>query len=76
MEFSSLIDSLEDYLQAANLGVHFGTNLASLLLMDDIILIADSPLQLQHMLDTADAFAREWHLSFNQTKSKVGNLVD
>ena len=71
-EFSSLIDSLEDALQSADLGVHYGlTKLASLLLMDDIILIANSQTQLQQMLDITDAFAREWHLSFNPSKSKV-----
>jgi len=71
-QFASLIDSLENELQEASLGVNFGSiRLASLLLMDDIILMAESQLELQTMLDTADAFAKKWHLKFNQSKSKI-----
>ena len=71
-EFASLIDSAENALQEAELGISFGTTkLASLLLMDDIILLADNQTQLQAMLNTLDKFATKWHLTFNPTKSKV-----
>ena len=71
-EFASLIDCAEDELKAAGLGVQYGdTLLSSLLLMDDIILLAESPQQLQSMLDTMDKFASKHHLTYNLSKSKV-----
>ena len=71
-EFSSLIDNAEQALQSEKLGVSYGrTKIASLLLMDDIILVAESPTQLQNMLNVMDNIANRWHLIFNPTKSKI-----
>jgi hypothetical protein len=72
-EFAFLVDRLERRLQEEGLGVTHGTEdlLASLLLMDDIVLIAESPEQLQAMLTVTSSFANEWHLMFSTEKSKV-----
>jgi exonuclease III len=72
-EFAFLVDRLEKKLQDADLGVLHGLEdlIASLLLMDDIVLVAESPEQLQAMLSIASAFANEWHLTFSREKSKV-----
>ena len=71
-EFAALVDRCETDLQNAGLGVDHGPDrVASLLLMDDIILVADSAGQLQEMLDVMDNFAKEWHLTFSQAKSKI-----
>ena len=71
-EFASYIDDLEKELQQAGLGVEYIEILiASLLLMDDIILIADSPQMLQRMLDIITNFAKKWHFYFNMSKCKL-----
>ena len=63
---------MEEALQAGNLGVYLeGVLISSLILMDDIILIASTPEMLQKMLDTIDRVAMRWHLTFNRSKSKV-----
>jgi exonuclease III len=72
IEFAALVDRCETDLQNAGLGVNHGEDrIASLLLMDDIVLVAESAGQLQEMLEVLDNFAKEWHLTFSQTKSKV-----
>ena len=54
------------------MGVEYGNDsIASLLLMDDIVLVADSRERLQEMLNALDACATKWHLTFSQEKSKV-----
>jgi exonuclease III len=72
-EFAFLVDRLEKRLQEAGLGVLHGMEdmVASLLLMDDIVLVAESPEQLQVMLSVTSSFANEWHLTFSKDKSKV-----
>ena len=53
-------------------GVAHGTDVvASLLLMDDIVLATDSPGQLQEMLDVMDSFGHEWHLTYSEIKTKA-----
>lgn len=71
-EFSVLIDCLEDDLQKEDLGVHFGDILiASLLLMDDIVLINRSSEGLQKMLNKVNQFLLRWQLVVNPVKTKV-----
>jgi hypothetical protein len=70
--FAALIDELEVDLQDAGLGTEYGSlKIASLLLMDDIVLVADTPEKLQKMLDITYHFACKWHLDFNKTKCRV-----
>ena len=72
VEFASLIDQTETELQAKGLGIPIHhMRVSSLLLMDDIILLATSPQMLQNMLDTLDRVALQAHLKFSQLKSKV-----
>ena len=76
-EFAFLIDRLECHLQEAGLGIIHGHDLiTTLLLMDDIILMADSPAQLQSMLNETNKFANTWHLTFSPEKSKVMGIND
>lgn len=71
-EFASLIDLCETVLQDLEMGIPLGDDtIATLLLMDDIVLTADSAEQLQEMLNIMDTFANKWHLVFNQQKSKI-----
>ena len=71
-EFASLIDHLEEDLQHANIGVIYGRRrYPSLLLMDDIVLMASTQHELQEMLDLTEQFACKWHLTFGDTKCKV-----
>lgn len=46
-------------------------NLSLLLYADDIALISHSENDMQHMLDTVDAWCRKWRLRINSQKSKV-----
>ena len=71
-EFASFIDDIEVELQKENLGVKFiDIMVASLILMDDITLIASSPSMLQRMLDILTAFGRKWHLKFSIVKTRI-----
>ena len=71
-EFSVLIDQLEEDLKDRSLGIKFGPLLiSSLLLMDDIVLLNDTPEGLQDMLDVLNDFLNRWHLQVNPGKSKV-----
>ena len=72
LEFAAMMDTAEECLQEEQLGVLLeGILIASLILMDDVVLIAPSPKILQKMLNVLDRVALKWHLTFNQIKSKV-----
>ena len=71
-EFAILIEQLEEDLQQESLGIKYGPLLiSSLLLMDDIVLLNDTPEGLQNMLDTLNEFLNRWHLQVNPGKSRV-----
>ena len=71
-EFAILIDHLEHDLKDSELGIQYGPLLiSSLLLMDDIVLLSDSPEGLQQMLNILNKFVTRWHLVINPKKSKV-----
>ena len=46
----------------------------ALLYADDIVLLAESPDELQRMLDTVGEYAEEWRFTFNAVKSKDGQV--
>ena len=72
VEYAKLIDELETELQTMKLGISFGDiKIASLLYVDDIILLADNESDLQLMLNQCCKFALKWHIKFSQKKSKV-----
>jgi len=72
VEFASLMDQAQTELEAEGLGVRFHNILISaLLLMDDVVLLAESPKMLQRMLDVLDKLALRAHLLYNTIKSKI-----
>ena len=78
--FSILMKDLSDMLCESNVGITFASQVInSLLYADDVALLADSPENLQKMLDIAHKFACKWNLKFNSNKSSVlviGQRVD
>ena len=71
-EFASFMDGVEDEMQKEGLGTEFrDLIIASLILMDDVILIADTAQMLQTMLNIMEKFGRDWHLKYNIVKTKV-----
>ena len=72
--FNCYINGLVLELQKLGKGVRVETiqrNIDGLLYADDVILIADSPEDLQAMIDTVDDFNKKWQLTLNLGKSKV-----
>ena len=76
-EFAALIDEEEFDLQQLKKGVlYYDLLIASLLLMDDILLIADSPQDLQDMLDVSYQYACRYHHEFGLSKCNVMIMND
>jgi hypothetical protein len=70
--FDLFIDSMAREAKALGLGVDFGgQRLAILLYADDVVLLANSPEDLQKLLDAVAAFFRRWRLEINLSKTKV-----
>ena len=72
-EFSSFMDRAVKDLQDLGLGIHYSDTilLTILLLMDDVTLTAETPHELQILLNTFFSFACRWHLTINFSKSKI-----
>ena len=59
-------------LEEEGLGVKEGDYwCGALLYADDIVLLGESPEELQKMLDRMGQYAEEWKFSFNASKSKT-----
>jgi len=59
-------------LDALGVGVEVGGRLiSSLLYADDVVLMADSPEDLQRMIDVVDTFCNQWRMDINLTKSQA-----
>ena len=70
--FNFFVDELSKQLRATGCGIcHGGIDIGSLLYADDVVLIADSPDDLQTLIDTVDGFCRKWKMSMNMKKSEV-----
>lgn len=70
--FALFINDLAVKLKTLNKGAQINNyNLSLLLYADDIALISHSENDMQHMLDTVDAWCRKWRLRINSQKSKV-----
>ncbi|KAL7726054.1 hypothetical protein ACLKA6_008512 [Drosophila palustris] len=53
-------------------GVHIGQlHLKVLMYADDMVMFADSPQEMQLMIDATQAYCVKWNLQINATKSKV-----
>ena len=70
--FSVFINELVEELRRAGGNVRVSTKtLFSLLYADDIVLMADSPAELQRMIDIVDNYTAKWRLTLNARKSKI-----
>lgn len=70
--FALSINDLAVKLKTLNKGAQINNYNPSLLIYaDDIALISHSENDMQHMLDTVDAWCRKWRLRINSQKSKV-----
>ena len=47
-----------------------GTYISCLMYADDVILIANTPVGFQNLLDTVNGFCTDWRLTVNAIKSK------
>lgn len=73
--YACFINRFALLLKEKGLGVDvFGRKVAILLYADDIVLLANSPAELQQMLDLAAEFAKRWRFQFNH-KSGKSNIV-
>ena len=75
--FNCFIDELSRMLDAASPdGEPYGVKVArkalhSLLYADDVVLMAESPEELQKLINVVDAFCQKWHLDINLKKSEA-----
>ena len=70
--YSIYVMGMVERLEEEGLGVKEGDYwCGALLYADDIVLLAESPEELQKMLDRMGQYAEEWKFSFNASKSKT-----
>jgi len=70
--FAVFIDELVKELRATNLGVQLGDKLLqALLFADDVVIMANSPEDLQQLIDVVERYLRKWRLQENLKKSQV-----
>ena len=71
-EYAKMVDDMCEVLTNSNVCTNYGHDtVPALLLMDDITLMADSAVQLQHMLDIIHNQAMNYHVRFGEDKCKV-----
>ena len=67
------MNDLVQMLSDKNIGVNISLNLTNCLLFaDDVVLMAESPRELQTLLQISHQFAKKWNLKFNSKKSSHG----
>ena len=70
--YATYIDGLHDCLRAAGCGIFvFGRLVPLLLFADDIVLLTDSPDQLEKALQCVSEYANRWRFTFNNKKSNI-----
>jgi hypothetical protein len=73
--YALFINGLAEQLKQQNLGMLYcDRRIGILLYADDIVLLAETPEQLQRMLDIASQYASQWQFKFN-TKPGKSNVV-
>ena len=70
--FNTYINELEDFLKKDNHGISIGNkNISSLLFADDVVLIANSAEDLQHLINGMASFNLQWGLVVNTDKTEI-----
>ena len=70
--FNFFINDLAIGIKDLNLGVNTGHSVISILLYaDDIVLLSESEIGLQHMLNFLSVWCKTWHININETKSNI-----
>jgi hypothetical protein len=72
--YATVMDEIAKELQKENRGIRIGdteNKIGCLLWMDDVVLMAESPTELQEMLNTTKRVADKYHIVFGKEKSKV-----
>ena len=70
--FALFINGLADDIKSLNKGIDInGRNVSILLYADDIVLISESEVNLQYMLDYMHVWCHKWKLKLNIDKSNV-----
>ena len=70
--FLSYINELGTRLESSGLGYRLGNNrIPGLLFADDIVLISESPSELQDLLDISTSYGNDFGLTFSLEKSKI-----
>jgi len=70
--FDIYLNDLALKINSCKLGIKVGNRFVGILLYaDDIVLIADSELKLQQMLDILSDWCRDWRLIVNKSKSEI-----
>ena len=76
MGYAKMVDDMCETLTNSNRGTRYGhMSIPALLLMDDITLLADSPMEIQQM-DTIHHQAMKYHVRFGANKCKVMPVND
>ena len=74
IEYADVMDKIAKEIKNQNLGIKIDNNenkVGCLLWMDDVLLMADTPKELQKLLDTTERIAKKYHIEFGEPKSKI-----
>jgi hypothetical protein len=72
LQYASLMDEINKKISKTNLGIAIpgtDTRLACLLWMDDVVLLSQTPEEMQELLNITDHVAKKYHIEFGKEKS-------
>ena len=71
-QFSIYVNDLANEINNMHCGVDIdGLNVSIMLYADDIVLLSDSEINLQSMLDKLNHWCKKWRLTVNESKTKI-----